>query len=128
MEMTSTAATSASNASHFGRTATSASQVPRTTEAAIAVAVPQPTAESSAARPDFIRYVAAIARISFPFWVSRRRYSRPLWVITSSRPWPSSASLHTLLGVRAVAGLPGCGLAVVYDIVYNDNRYHYKCQ
>src|SRR5438876_6118542 len=64
--MTSTAATSASKASHFGRTATSASQVPRTTEAATAVAVPQPTAESSAARPDFLRYVAASATIRKP--------------------------------------------------------------
>src|SRR6267378_2450674 len=79
MEMTSTAATSASNASHFGRTATSASQVPRTTEAATAVAVPQPTAERSAARPDFLRYVAAITTI--------RNISMPSRSVTSSI-WP----------------------------------------
>src|SRR6266404_404169 len=84
MEMTSTAATSASKASHFGRTATSASQVPRTTEAAIAVAVPQPTAESSAARPDFLRYVAAIATI--------RNISIPSRSVTSSI-WPIGGSL-----------------------------------
>src|SRR5216684_1235679 len=84
MEMTSTAATSASNAYHFGRTATSASQVPRTTEAAIAVAVPQPTAESSGARPVFLRYVAAIATI--------RNISMPSRSVTSSI-WPIGGSL-----------------------------------
>src|SRR5438445_1800599 len=84
MEMTSTAATSASNASHFGRTATSASQVPRTTEVPIAVAVPQPTAESSAARPVLLRYVAAIATI--------RNISMPSRSVTSSI-WPIGGSL-----------------------------------
>src|SRR2546426_11991241 len=84
MVMTSTAATSASKASHFGRTAASASQVPRTTEAATAVAVPQPTAESSAARPDFLRYVVAIATI--------RNISIPSRSVTSSI-WPIGGSL-----------------------------------
>src|SRR5467141_488594 len=82
MEMTSTAATSASKASHFGRTATSASQVPKTTEAAIAVAVPQPTAESRAARPDFLRYVAAIATIR-NISIPSRRVTSSIWPIGS---------------------------------------------
>src|SRR2546422_1057462 len=83
MEMTSTAATSASKASHFGRTATSASQVPRTTEAATAVAVPQPTAESSSARPDFLRYVAAIATIR-NISIPSRSVTSSIWLISGS--------------------------------------------
>src|SRR5436190_1359349 len=37
-------------------------------------------------------------RISLPFCVTRRRYSRPLWVITSSLRAPSSVSLGTFAG------------------------------
>ena len=38
---------------------------------------------------------------AFPLWVSRRRYSRPLCMITSSFASPSSASLCTLRGAFA---------------------------
>ena len=50
----------------------------------------RPELLEASARP--YRYAV---RISFPFWVMRRRYSRPLWTITSSRVGPSRVSLCT---------------------------------
>src|SRR5579859_2229753 len=76
--MMSTVAMSASRLSHFGVTATSASHTPSTTEANTAVAVPQATAGSSAARPVLRRYAAAIAtmrNISMP----SRSVTRRIW-------------------------------------------------
>src|SRR5690242_6003862 len=82
MEITRTAATRARSDSHFGRTATSASQTPRMMEAITAHAVPHVTADRSPARPVLRRCAAAIAtmrNISTP----SRSVTRKTWSMDS---------------------------------------------
>src|SRR5258708_13568056 len=96
---------SASRLSHFGVTATSASHTPSTTETSTAVAVPQVTAGSSAARPVLRRYAAAIATM--------RNISMPSRSVTR-RIWPMASG-----GEDQLAAL-GDAQAVFAPVVSND--------
>src|SRR6478736_9172655 len=100
METTSAAATSASTASQKGCTATSASQTPRMVDAATAAAVPHQTAGSSASRPVFLRYAAAMATI--------RNISIPSRSVTTII-WPIDVSCLLRFGIGHESDTPDAG-------------------
>jgi len=72
--------------------------------------------------------------MSFPFCVTRRRYSRPLWVMTSSLRAPSNASLGTFAGVEgrcgAMAGFIMLRTIIIITVNVNGSqmKFHYYYQ
>src|SRR5438045_2043862 len=153
MEMTRTAATRESRASHFGSTAASASHVPSTTEMATEAAVPQPTAESRASRPVCRRYVAAMAtmrNISIPsrsvtssIWPISNLLRREDQLVVLSQAQPvlppvvdddqfaigsEQRSAGDLLGRFLRLANSRFLFCIRTPVDNNDNCYHYRCQ
>ena len=74
---------------------------------------------------------AQAVRISFPFCVTRRRYSRPACSITTSPQSPNNVRLSRRTGGFAVSRdlvVGGAGLGSALFIVTNDNDSHFVCQ